>query len=486
MSLTDFSDFVAHSIQHFEEGLIRAGFTEGDKGWKGYVEHPTGPTLVAISLPAYFPFKPPQVVPVHRESVPWSWHRELNGALCLVAEDDHEDLWWREASVFLEHVRAWFESSDDGWRGDRPDLDLERYFHSSQDERLYLYGDLDEYRGAFVRFVQTPNNVMTLKSKGPRPAKAAKRDRFGFVADLGGIDVPPRNWDDLLARIDVALNLEKKIRAFSVEILVLTYKRGDHEGTIVVEVWPTTDGRIEVRRLRSGADTRIARSARSGPHSAELSTRSVAVVGLGALGSFLADMLVRAGVGKLTLIDDDVVMPGNLIRHLVGPKGVGQPKVDAVQSHIISKHRLAADQVDARRQNALASHVALDAIKDHDLVINATADFAVTALLHAAATALNRHVLSTALQNNGNTFRIDVLPPLVGGAPIPESATPENAQNSDYYDAGCGGPISPTTPHAVVETAAATVRHAVGLLLGEPVHLSGEVRHLTRRSGATE
>lgn len=483
MSLTDFSDFVSHSIQHFEEGLIRAGFTEDDGCWNGYVKHPTGATLVAISLPANFPFKPPQVMPILQESVPWSWHRELNGALCLVAEDDHEDLWWREAPAFLEHVRSWFECSDAGWRDDRPDLDLERYFHSSDDARLYLYGDLDEYRGEFVRFVSTPNNVMTLKGKGTRPAKASKRVRYGLVADLGNIDLPPRTWEDLLAQIKVTMNLEKRIRTFSVGILVLIYKRGDHEGTVVLEVWPTTHGGIEVRRLRSGADTRVARSSRSGEHSVELSTRSVAVVGLGALGSFLADMLARAGVGKLTLIDNDVVMPGNLIRHLVGPNGVGRAKVDAVRDHIVSQHRLTADQVDARHQNALVSRIALDAVKDHDLVINATADFAVTALLHAAATALNAHVLSAALQNKGSTFRIDILPPLRGGAPIPGSAIPGNQQDPEYYEAGCGGPISPTTPYAVVETAAATTRHAVGLLMGQPVHLSGEVRHLEQRNG---
>ena len=486
MSRNDFSDFVSHSVQHFEEGLIRAGFQEDAGFWKGNVDHRTGPTLVAIGLPANFPFKPPLVTPIDHDSVPWSWHRELNGSLCLVAEDDHEDLWWREAPTFLRHVHAWFENSDDGWKGDRPDLDLERYFHPSQDERLYLYGDLSEYRGAFVRFVPAPNNLMILKGKGTRPPKSPTREKFAIVADLGAIDFPPRSWDDLVARIDATVNTEKRIKSFSVKILVLTYQRGGHEGTILLEVWPTVDGGIGVRRLRSGADTGAARYSRAGAHSAELSIRSVAVVGLGALGSFVADMLVRAGVGHLTLIDDDVIMPGNLIRHLVGPNGVGRAKVDAVKTQRISQHRLTSGQVDARCQNVMKFSIALDAIKDHDLVINATADFAVTALLHAAATALNRHVLSTALQNSGKTFRIDILPPLLGAAPIPGSTTAEDERESDYYEAGCGSPISPATPNAVIEAAAATTRHAVGLLLDNPAHLSGEVRQLERRNVAPE
>ena len=40
----------------------------------------------------------------------------------------------------------------------------------------------------------------------------------------------------------------------------------------------------------------------------------VAIVGAGALGSFHAAALARAGVGRLTVIDRDYVEPGNLQR----------------------------------------------------------------------------------------------------------------------------------------------------------------------------
>jgi len=33
----------------------------------------------------------------------------------------------------------------------------------------------------------------------------------------------------------------------------------------------------------------------------------------------------------------------------------------------------------------------------------------------------------------------------------------------------------------VVEAAAVATRHAVGILVGEPLHPAGEVRHLSRR-----
>lgn len=484
MSWEVVNDFVAYSKQHFEEGLIRAGFQESDETWHGTVKHSAGETEITISLPRTFPFAPPRVRPTDADSVPWSWHRELSGALCLVAEGDHEDLWWKEASAFLEHVEAWLEGSNGGWAFDRPDLDLERYFHPAEDNRLYIYGDLRDRAHDVVRFMPSGNNTMKMRTHGilPRKASAASRMRVARTVCLGHMNTPPRNWQDLSSLIDASDKVEEQIRAGKLDLLLLTYKRGDHEGTILVEVWPSKGGPIQIKRLLSAADTADARIARSGPHSGQLAGSSVALIGVGALGSFVSDMLVRAGVGRLTLIDNDLIMPGNLVRHLVGPEAIGLAKVQAVRNHLIKVHGQHTCRIAAQNDDALSPAIAAAAIQDHDLVIDATASFRVTALFHTAARALESHVLSAVLQNNGETYRLDVLPPL-GGAPLqPRSSRPHVAESGeDYFEAGCGSPISPTAPQAVIEAAAATVRHAVALLAGQPLNPSGEVRHFDRR-----
>lgn len=479
MTIAEYDEYVAYSRQHFEEGLIRAGFTEGDTGWEGTIAHLGGPTEVVISFRARFPFQPPRVVPVDPDSVPWSWHRELDGALCLVAEDDHDNLWWTEASAFLDHVSAWFEQADAGWPDDRPDLDLERYFLPSEDERLYLYDSLDGYPSGFVRFRPSSSSTMRIAS-GTRPPKASKhsKDRFGYVADLGDIDVPPRCWQDVAARIEPGIDLDRRIRNHLVDIVVLVYRRGAHDGTIVLEVMPTRDGGTAVRRLRAAADTSAAKTVRAGVVAPLLHEARVAIVGVGALGSFTADMLVRAGVRHLTLIDDDIVMPGNLIRHLVGPDTVGLPKAAAVKRHLVGRHEIAADDIEALCETVCSGDVAMELLTSHDLVVDTSADFATTALLHVAARSAGKLIISVSIQNDGATFRVDVLPPLEGADPLPSSSVVFDQPPPAVFEAGCGSPISPTPPHAAVEAASVAVRHVIGLLIHSPLHPSGEVRDL--------
>ncbi|MBB5750116.1 ThiF family adenylyltransferase [Micrococcus sp. TA1] len=479
MSLSGYDDHVAYSRQHFEEGLIRAGFVETDTAWRGPVLHSGGATEVLIDLRPRFPFQLPRVTPVVQDAVPWSWHRELNGSLCLVAEDDRDGMWWVDAAAFLEHVTAWFEQAHAGWPEDRPDLDLDRYFELSTDRRLYLYGDLAPYRNCFVRFRPSTNDTMRM-SRGTRPPKTSKhsKDRFGYVADLGDVVVPPRTWDDISSRIDPGMNLDRQIHQRAVAIVVLMYRRGAQDGVIVLEVRPRGDGGFTVARLRSGADTEAARSARRGLLAPELRRCRVGIVGAGALGSFIADTLARSGVHHLTLVDDDVVMPGNLVRHLVGPEAVGLSKVEAVKRHLVTRNGVPARGIEVREVTLTSSADAVDLLRNHDLVVNATADFATTALLHVTAASLGTRLLSAALQNDGATYRIDVLPPIDGAAILPPSTIDADRQAPELFEAGCGAPLSPTPPHAVIEAAAATARHAIGLLVDRPLHPAGETRSL--------
>ena len=68
----------------------------------------------------------------------------------------------------------------------------------------------------------------------------------------------------------------------------------------------------------------------------KLNNTKVAIFGLGGVGSFVLEGLVRAGIGNFVLIDDDKICLTNLNRQILATrKTVGQPKVEVVKQRIL-------------------------------------------------------------------------------------------------------------------------------------------------------
>lgn len=67
----------------------------------------------------------------------------------------------------------------------------------------------------------------------------------------------------------------------------------------------------------------------------KLASSRVAVFGIGGVGGYTAEALVRSGIGKIDLIDDDKVCLTNINRQIYATrKTVGQYKVDAAEERI--------------------------------------------------------------------------------------------------------------------------------------------------------
>ncbi len=109
---------------------------------------------------------------------------------------------------------------------------------------------------------------------------------------------------------------------------------------------------------------------------------TAAVVGLGALGAIGADLLARAGVGRLILIDRDVVDWSNLQRQSLYSEedaALGRPKAEAALARlraVNSDIRLDAHPADLTAENAQRL------LADADLVLDGTDNFATRWLLN--------------------------------------------------------------------------------------------------------
>lgn len=104
--------------------------------------------------------------------------------------------------------------------------------------------------------------------------------------------------------------------------------------------------------------------------------RSVAIWGSGALGGQVAEMLARAGVKKLVLVDHDGVTPGILVRQRFDDGDVGEPKVEALARAL---NRIRPDlEVESHFRNVLSGPLAAeDWTLGAELLIDTTAARAV-------------------------------------------------------------------------------------------------------------
>ena len=68
-----------------------------------------------------------------------------------------------------------------------------------------------------------------------------------------------------------------------------------------------------------------------------LRTKRVIIFGVGGVGSWCAEALVRTGLTHLTIVDGDTVQPSNINRQLPATRAtLGMPKVEALKERLLS------------------------------------------------------------------------------------------------------------------------------------------------------
>lgn len=103
---------------------------------------------------------------------------------------------------------------------------------------------------------------------------------------------------------------------------------------------------------------------------ATLQQASVAVFGLGAVGSYVTEALARAGVGRLVLFDHDTVSRSNINRQLLALEStVGRFKAEAARDRVLDINP--SCRVEAHVQFVDADNVAGLLDPDWDVVVDA-------------------------------------------------------------------------------------------------------------------
>ncbi|GAB3430182.1 HesA/MoeB/ThiF family protein [Actinophytocola sediminis] len=449
----------ALGARHFsDDGRTLRGSIE----WNG----PAGPAtaLVEVEPGESFPFAPPAVrVLDPGTDAELTFHLDApaggreHGNLCLWDDEYTLDIApWRDADALITRVRTWLEETAIGWPDDDT-CDLERYL--SKDARMILYDGetLKALRATCVRVTGKATPIVTItteqglqRRRRGRRVPARKDRKLCWIGDLGQVDRPFRNWADLRTALgEHGRDVERKIRLGIVQFLLLEYRRGGNSAVLalVVRLVPGTTG-LNVAAAEAADISRTSRMLRGGPAGLALAERSVAIVGVGAVGSYVADLLFRSGIRKLTVIDFERMRPGNIVRHLTDDLTVGMHKVHAVRSRLALRG-LDASQISPVIRRISTPDQAYQIFQKHDVVVDATGSDRTTSLLTWMSTATDTPLVSVCLQRQGALARVDRYPLRSGETHLPAVHDTDSGR-SMLREPGCGQPVSPTPPSAVV------------------------------------
>jgi hypothetical protein len=202
----------------------------------------------------------------------------------------------------------------------------------------------------------------------------------------------------------------------------------------------------------------------------------IAVIGVGALGSVLCEMLARAGVKDITLIDQDAMEAGNVNRHVGTLVDVGVFKVSVVAQRLrqISPTVRVVEFKEKLPSDAKAIEVQLD---EHDIVIDCTSSDVVLSTIQRAWWSIPRTFASFSLGFGGKRlFSFGVSGNRFPHGDFDRSVRPWLEHESKAWagndevleGAGCWSPLFPARHDDVVLAAAVCVKELETLVARRP------------------
>lgn len=136
----------------------------------------------------------------------------------------------------------------------------------------------------------------------------------------------------------------------------------------------------------------------------KLSTARVLIFGLGGVGSWCAECLVRSGIRNITIVDSDRICVTNCNRQLMATsKSIGQVKVEALRDRLLEINPDA--EIIAYQKIYEASTAEEFEMEKYDFIIDAIDSLSEKADLILRATALPKHI--TFISSMGAALRKD-------------------------------------------------------------------------------
>jgi hypothetical protein len=368
--------------------------------WDADISTPAGNRPVSLRYPNHFPYSPPLVLP-RGDTTRWSRHQYgPGGELCLEYGPDN----WHQDVTGADMI----SSAHRLLEGEEPAPGVAAEVASRHQTTIG-----QDLRGEFSRFLITraleeelqalPEFVMVI-------AKTAAIYHPGdcIVHVIASITLPDgRTWKDEVPDIET-MGFEQPVAFFrwpGNEPFPPTQSLTAFREAIALHGLVLPDVKYVV--IIFGDSTRAFYIYAEGDSLSEsaiippqpfaprldmdhmpLAERKVAIVGCGSLGSKIAVTLARSGVGRFLLVDDDLFLPDNIVRHDLDWREVGTHKADSMARRLklvnpamkctIRRYRLGGQESSGGVEGLIKS------LATCDMLIDATAEPGVFNYLCAA------------------------------------------------------------------------------------------------------
>ena len=479
--------FHLESLAQFTSELASAGFqevTESDPSrWTGEIhqafESLTDAKTMEIVIAPGWPFRPPGLFVQGLNTN----HSMRSGLVCMWREGD-PSLEWTTLDGLNARIAKWCESAINGWEDDL--LDQDAWLNFWPKDALVATFDLGALAirergwGEFHGVVNTDPFRLQIEP-GHSPAGSQLQGLWFHAGELTA--PPPRQLSEVPAHLTRGQRrglqralLERRshdplVVSGGVDLILFCWNRQSRTDLLVM-VCKGVEDKVEAIAVQLGPKDDHSLILRAGPDAEALRTRKATLFGAGALGGHTAKLLAESGLGSLKLVDPDVLLPGNVVRHVAGHGQVGAAKVRAVQA-VIGDHA-PWTEVTCFQEGAGTPNAIRERIQDADIVIDATGNEALLGSLALVAAEMDKPLVSGALYRGGFIGRVQrqVLPadtPIHLREDSPRyPVIPAGTESEDLASPqlGCSAPVNNAPPSAVAACSSLIAQAAIDVLTG--------------------
>lgn len=410
-------------------------------------------------------------------------HLTAEGFVCLWREGDVSSEWYT-VDGYYARISEWCRRAKLGWEDDN--LAADAYLNWYR--KVACAATFDITALSIIRDAWGECHGVVAKDRpcvAIRPGRSRTGEHLrGLWFHAGTVGMPPRKLSEVpghlsrsqrkgLARaLDERRSPEPFVASGGCDLILFCWDR-DGSLNLLALVCRGTGAETEADAMIPGPNDESNLILRAGPDANTLRNCRATLFGAGALGGHTGVALAQSGLGHLDIVDGDLLLPGNVVRHIAGHNLVGLHKALAAQV-VIGDHAPWTEVSAYPRDVALTPTAIRERIGSADIVVDTTGNAALGAALSMTAHAVGIPLVSGALYRGGAVARVrrqfleDDKPLHLREESARYPSVPRGEAEDEFStpETGCSAPVNNAPPTSVTACASRVAQVVIDALTG--------------------